>query len=477
MKIDGVDYITKALQYAQGRVSTHQSSMDQELSDLIYGISLVYKDLRQVKPDIDKTNPKIQKEVTQLTSRISLPTDTRKAKSVATAHLQSPKTKQLTSSPESLRRGSTQDMTTSVGFATTRPVETASSSWPWNPFTALYNYLYPSKSTESVPVKSVVPREVIGIGPTGMKGIPNYSDNCFVISAYQLVKSNPKLYKEIFENPRFIQDKRFDSLREFDRKYDADTLTVVDMENVRADCLTQFGIPARGHQDAHEVINLVFYQFLTPTSQLQDTAKYKFTAPISTIRNEIEERPDLHIIDRKPVSRGLFGFLYEKQEEVRVVKTFAPSPASELTISLDKASNGDSIEGVIAKHLTEGQGTKANAFKLSKNIRGIQQERNTTFTPGKEVTLTLKRFDNHGNKISKPINVVNGQIQLNGGTAHQVKGFVVHIGKTRHSGHYVEYQKVGSKWYLNDDSRTEEVSDQKVLAAMRDAYILYAERP
>jgi ubiquitin C-terminal hydrolase len=127
--------------------------------------------------------------------------------------------------------------------------------------------------------------------------------------------------------------------------------------------------------------------------------------------------------------------------------------------------------------LTEGQGSKADAFRLSKNIDGVQQERHTTFTPGKEVTLTLKRFDNHGKKISKPIDVINGQIQLDGGSPHQVKGFVVHMGRDRHSGHYVEYQKVGSKWYLNNDSRTKEVSDQDAIAAMRDAYILYAERP
>jgi len=107
--MDGVNYITEALQYAQSRVSAHQGSMNQELSDLIYGISLVYEDLKEVKPDIDKTNPKIKEKFKQLTSRISLQTDTLKAKSVATAHLQQPKTKQLTSRTELLIRGSTEE--------------------------------------------------------------------------------------------------------------------------------------------------------------------------------------------------------------------------------------------------------------------------------------------------------------------------------------------------------------------------------
>ncbi len=316
------------------------------------------------------------------------------------------------------------------------------------------------------------PVYVEGVGPTGLRGIPNYSSNCFAIAAYQMVKSNPSLYDAIFNSPSFKLDKRFDALREFDRKYDSGIqLTTADMQKVRTACLTQFNIPSQGHQDAYEVLTLALFQYLPPTSAIRSTAIYEFTVAPDRVDHALRGMNSVQVIDRTPTP-GTWPFSSD-QVTVRVRRNFKTDPASSLAISLDRVSSGASLEQAIAHDLSEGRG---DTFKLSPTVVGRQTEKQVTFIAGREVTIALKRFDNYGNKISKQVSVPNGQVQLGEGGPHTVKGFIVHLGATKRYGHYVEYQKVGDQWYLNNDSRSEPVLTVVALKAMRDAYVLYAER-
>ena len=316
------------------------------------------------------------------------------------------------------------------------------------------------------------PVYVKGVGPTGLRGIPNYSSNCFAISAYQMVKSNPALYDAIFNAPSFKRDKRFDALREFDRKYDSGIqLTTADMQKVRTECLTQFHIPSHGHQDAYEVLTLALFDHLTPTSTIRSTAIYEFTVAPDRVDAALRGMDGVQVIDRT-LRPGTWPFSSD-QVTVRVRRNFKTDPVSSLAITLDRAPSGASLEEAIARDLSEGRG---DTFKLSPTITGRQTEKQVTFTPGREVTIALKRFDNYGNKISKQVSVPNGQVQLGEGGPHTVKGFIVHLGRTRRYGHYVEYQKVGDQWYLNNDRSSDPVSTAVALNAMRDAYVLYAER-
>jgi hypothetical protein len=316
------------------------------------------------------------------------------------------------------------------------------------------------------------PVYVKGVGPTGLRGIPNYSSNCFAISAYQMVKSNPALYDAIFNAPSFKRDKRFDALREFDRKYDSGIqLTTADMQKVRTECLTQFRIPSYGHQDASEVLTLALFDHLTPTSSIRSTAIYEFTVAPDRVDEALRGMDNVQEIDRT-LRPGNWPFSSD-QVTVRVRKNFPTDPVSSLAITLDEAPSGASLEEAIARDLSEGRG---DTFDLSSTITGRQTEKQVTFTPGREVTIALKRFDNRGNKISKQVSVPNGQVQLGKGGRHTVKGFIVHIGRTRNSGHYVQYQKVGDQWYLNNDRSSEPVSTAVALNAMQDAYVLYAEK-
>ena len=316
------------------------------------------------------------------------------------------------------------------------------------------------------------PVYVKGVGPTGLRGIPNYSSNCFAISAYQMVKSNPSLYDAIFNAPSFKLDKRFDALREFDAKYDSGIqLTRADMQKVRTECLTQFHIPSHGHQDAYEVLTLALFEHLPPTSAIRSTAIYEFTVAPDRVDDALHGMNGVQEIDR--TLRPGTGPFSSDQVTVRVRKNFETEPVSSLPITLDRVSSGASLEEAIAHDLSEGRG---DTFRLSPTVVGRQTEKQVTFTAGREVTIALKRFDNYGNKISKQVSVPNGRVQLGEGGPHTVKGFIVHLGPTRRYGHYVEYQKVGDQWYLNNDPRSEPVLTAVALNAMRDAYVLYAER-
>ncbi|QVL55587.1 MAG: hypothetical protein KFB95_09835 [Simkaniaceae bacterium] len=312
-----------------------------------------------------------------------------------------------------------------------------------------------------------------GVGPTGLKGIPNYSSNCFAISAYQLVKSNPRLYDAIFTSDRFKEDKRFDALREFDIKYSSGALlTILDMQKVRTECLTQFRISSYGHQDAYEVLTLALFDHLPPTSTVKTTAVYEFTVPATEVEETLRGMENVEVVSRTTIPAR--WMLSSEQVRVQVRREFPLEPVSSWSVSLDGADEGIQMGEAIRRDLTEGRSRET--FKLSPQVVGTQVSREFTFRPGEGVTIALKRFDNFGNKISKKVSVPRGEIQIDEGRPHEVKGFIVHLGRTKRSGHYVEYQKVGEEWYLNNDPRSAPISTDAALRAMEDAYVFYAER-
>jgi len=311
-----------------------------------------------------------------------------------------------------------------------------------------------------------------GVGPTGLKGIPNYSSNCFVISAYQMVRSNPSLYNAIFSSKTFKADKRFDALREFDLKYASGALlTVLDMQMVRTECLTKFRISSYGHQDAYEVLT-AFFEHLPPTSTVRTTAVYEFTVPTTEVEATLRGMAGVEVVKRTTIpARWL---LSSEQVSIQVRKVFPLERASSWSVSLDGADAGIRMGDAIRRDLTEGRSRET--YRLSPQVVGTQVSREFAFRPGDEVTIALKRFDNSGNKISTKVSVPRGEIQIDEGRPHEVKGFIIHKGLTQRSGHYVEYQKVGEEWYLNNDPRSTQVPIEDVHKAMEEAYVFYAER-
>jgi hypothetical protein len=304
------------------------------------------------------------------------------------------------------------------------------------------------------------------------RGIPNSKSSCFLISAYQFVKGNPRLYNAIFNSENFKKDRRFDALRTFDNRYTAgQTITAADTLRMRTGCFTQLGITPEGIGDAFEALSRALFIHLPMTSSIQSRAFYEFSIPAHQVDAALRKMEGVEVVSRtlKPATSSLG----EDQVTVRVRKNFRPEPLSSVVVNMHKAPWGARLEEFIVQGHSEGRG---EALKLSEDILGRQTERECTLTPGQGIVIALNRFDHRGNKINKQISVPNGEVHLGGERAHQIKGFIVHVGGSNFSGHYIAYQKTGDQWYAADDSRVNPVTTAEAQRAMRNSYVLYAER-
>jgi len=79
MSVNDVIYVNKSIAYAQSQVEEHEGPLNQELNDLVFGVSLLYDDLKELRPKLDITTPSIKKDVTVLKARSSSPKITRVA--------------------------------------------------------------------------------------------------------------------------------------------------------------------------------------------------------------------------------------------------------------------------------------------------------------------------------------------------------------------------------------------------------------
>ena len=66
MSVNDVSYVNKSIAYAQSQVEGCEGPLNQELNDLIFGVSLLYNDLKELRPKLDTTTPSIKKDVTVL---------------------------------------------------------------------------------------------------------------------------------------------------------------------------------------------------------------------------------------------------------------------------------------------------------------------------------------------------------------------------------------------------------------------------
>jgi len=456
MSVNDVSYVNKSIAYAQSQVEEHEGPLSQELNDLIFGVSLLYDDLKELRPKLDTTTPSIKKDVTVLKSRSSYPELSPKVTQVAK--------RSLSRSHHEMHSG--RPVTRSISRHSSR---------------ASVSPLRKRAKVETAPSRGVDRLSGSrGVGPTGLKGIPNFGTNCFAISAYQLVKSNPPLYDAIFKSPAFKADKRFAALRDFDRKYHSGApLTRADMQNVRTECLTKFGIPAHGHQDAYEVLTAALFAHIPSDSPLYSkittTRTLEFTVPEGMVEASLLGMDNIKIISQEKVRGNV---------KVRVQQTVKADPMLTLPVSLTGISKGATLEEVIARDLSE---VSSEPVILPSGAVATETNRDFDIETPKTMMVTLKRFDEFGNKIMErdqygrriPVRVPipNGRIQLDERGAHQVKGFIVHIGQTKHSGHYVEFQKVGDQWFLNNDGRSTPIPTETAIKAMQGAYVLYAEKP
>jgi hypothetical protein len=99
--------------------------------------------------------------------------------------------------------------------------------------------------------------------------------------------------------------------------------------------------------------------------------------------------------------------------------------------------------------------------------------------------LTLRRFsfkDGQSRKINSEIQGIPATLKLpskalNGKEPQkelELQSFIVHLGKSSNSGHYICYRKVEGDWYLfNDSASPRRLSEEMALEAAKDAYLIF----
>lgn len=494
MTVNGIKYINEALDYANRRLEEHEGPLDQELNDLIYGISLVYKDLRVLRPQIDEKKPEIRRQVSTLTQKSTLPIP--KVKQIASREVESPPRKRLCMVPEHTTqrkftrkalesRLANHDGTRSRRLPqhsdsgkkqVTREETAPRTQSPLlegrkGKFTrsALEPHLTSYDRTQSRRSARLAAQSAPALKHT-MRGIPNYGTNCFASSAYQLVKNNPPLYQEVFGNETFKADKDFDELRRFDEKYSSSkTLLGADMQTVRTKTLARFAIPSRGHQDPNEVFTRALFKHVPVDSPLYSrVVSYRtveFTVPKGAVETALAGMENYKILSQEDVSGN--------NVRVRIQHIVRSDPQISLNLSLTGIKEGSTFQEVLVRDFSE---TVSDVYRLESGIPTKELYRDFKVIAPDNVMVTLKRFDGFNRKVNTSVDFQNGRIQLDDKGLHEVKGFIVHQGTSVHYGHCVEYQKIGSQWFLNNDSRSIPISERDALVAMRQAYVVYAER-
>lgn len=122
--------------------------------------------------------------------------------------------------------------------------------------------------------------------------------------------------------------------------------------------------------------------------------------------------------------------------------------------------------------------TTTTGWKYSHGSQAFQSQASTRITdilgPQRGLLISYKRFNSRGEKIG--LKVALDSLTVAVGSANYIlKGFIVQIGATLSSGHYVAYCLSSSQWtQFNDDTLTHQTEDQ-VKVAVQDAYILFFE--
>ncbi|HEX3094384.1 MAG TPA: ubiquitin carboxyl-terminal hydrolase family protein, partial [Candidatus Angelobacter sp.] len=81
-------------------------------------------------------------------------------------------------------------------------------------------------------------------------------------------------------------------------------------------------------------------------------------------------------------------------------------------------------------------------------------------------------------KITAGLNLtIPGTLTDNGAAVnYRLSSFILHIGESTSSGHYISYQRRGDAWLLVNDAEVYRVTPEEVQSKVQDAYLLSYER-
>jgi hypothetical protein len=158
-------------------------------------------------------------------------------------------------------------------------------------------------------------------------------------------------------------------------------------------------------------------------------------------------------------------------------------------LNLPMKSNGEdhyTLLECLKAYLTASLEDHASTLTVNQvTYKAARQEKRTFSQIPQSLFLSFKRFDGN-KKITKPIEGINLNITLpetlcetpgdSAQRTYALQGFLTHLGSSPNSGHYIAYRKEADGWYYFNDAVSSKVTEQQVLAAAKDAYLVFYEK-
>jgi hypothetical protein len=123
--------------------------------------------------------------------------------------------------------------------------------------------------------------------------------------------------------------------------------------------------------------------------------------------------------------------------------------------------------------------TTTTEWKYSHGSQAFQSQARALITslsgPQSGLLISYKRFNSRGEKLGLKVALDPLKMSVDS-TNYILKGFIVQIGATLSSGHYVSYcLSSEGQWTLFDDQTLSSQTEDEVKSAVQDAYILFFE--
>lgn len=296
-------------------------------------------------------------------------------------------------------------------------------------------FLFDLSGTDEKAEKVVI-SEIEALKITGLK---NQRNDCFFNASMQLIFRHEELWKfflaESTFTPFFIHLVKRYAARKV--SYDRDTMRAL---------LNFYG---DGQQDAAETLTRMigFYA----------------TLPVfHTWKKVIRVNPSQMVkIEGEPKKHSALNFDYQLIER-----------QNQLFWQLE--INGTSLQEWINHYFVQKLIKDKFRFAYEGSVHLVKEyQEQTDIEVVGPLFLQIKRFSKPGQKNGALLNLRAFTLTIKD-KSYQIDSFIVHLGNSLQSGHYVTYSKtLKQQWTLFDDETIKDQTDDEALRALQEAYILY----
>ncbi|PWU14413.1 MAG: hypothetical protein C5B45_04415, partial [Chlamydiae bacterium] len=155
-----------------------------------------------------------------------------------------------------------------------------------------------------------------------------------------------------------------------------------------------------------------------------------------------------------------------------------------IKINFDEKQKNFTLSVLLEKHFCDkeiGVGSETRRYLVNgvyTEVSPIKEETKLEVLP-KDLLINFARFRQNRTKLTNPIEVPEQldakllSVKNSPAGLYELSSFIVHLGNSLNSGHYIAYRKVQDQWVECNDSRVSYVDEKQMLRAAKDSYICF----